>query len=99
MSPPKTRANVRIVQCVSEEHGKPPGEKNVETRRAGPCKEGGQPVHAKPRSLTFAVGPRNEAKGCASEPTVEVHWIQSPPRGRTSMGIRKWHNLQNHRGL
>ena len=32
-----------------------PGAKTVGTRRrAGPCKEGGQPVHAKPRSLTFA---------------------------------------------
>ena len=55
MFPPKTRADEGMVQCVSEGHGKPPGGKTVGTRRrAGPCKEGGQPVHAKPRSLTFA---------------------------------------------
>ena len=55
MFPPNTRADVRMVQCASEEHGKPPDGTNVGTRRrAGPCKRGGQPVHAKPRSLTFA---------------------------------------------
>ena len=54
MFPPKTRADVGMVQCVSEGHSKPLGRKTVGTRRrAGPCKEGGQPVHAKPRSLTF----------------------------------------------
>ena len=50
MFPPKTRADVGMVQCVSEGHGKPPGGKTVGTRRrAGPCKEGGgggQSVHA-----------------------------------------------------
>ena len=52
---PKPRAEVGMVQCVSEGHGKPPGRKTVGTRRrAGPCKEGDQPVHAKLRSLTFA---------------------------------------------
>ena len=54
MFPPKTRADVGMVQCVSEGHGKPPGRKTVGTRRGGPCKEEGQPVHAKPRSLAFA---------------------------------------------
>ena len=55
MFPPKTRTDVGMVQCVAEGHGKPPGRKTVGTRRrAGPCKEEGQPVHAKPRSLTFA---------------------------------------------
>ena len=40
MFPPKTRADVGMVQCVSEGHGKPPGGKPVRTRRrAGPCKE------------------------------------------------------------
>ena len=48
--PPKTRADVGMVQCVAEGHGKPPGRKNIDTRRASPCKEEGQPVHAKPRS-------------------------------------------------
>ena len=33
MFPPKTRADVGMVQCVSEGHGKPPGRKNVGTRR------------------------------------------------------------------
>ena len=48
MFPPKTRADVGMVQCVSEGHGKPPGGKTVGTRRrAGPCKEEGQPVHAR----------------------------------------------------
>ena len=42
MFPPKTRADVGMVQCASEGHGKPTGEKTVGTRRrAGPCKEGG----------------------------------------------------------
>ena len=42
---PKIRANVGMVQCASEGHGKPTGGKTVGTRRrAGPCKEGGQPV-------------------------------------------------------
>ena len=51
----KTRADVGMVQGVSEEHGKPPGGKTIGTRRRdSPCKEGDQPVHAKPRSLTFA---------------------------------------------
>ena len=55
MFPPKTRADVGMVQCASEGHGKPAGGKTIGTRRrAGPCKEGGQPVHTKPRSLTFA---------------------------------------------
>ena len=55
MFPPKTRADVGMVQCVTERHGKPPSRKTVGTRRrADPCKEEGQPVHAKPRSLTFA---------------------------------------------
>ena len=55
MFPPKTRTDVGMVQCVAEGHGKPPGRKTVGTRRrAGSCKEEGQPVHAKPRSLTFA---------------------------------------------
>ena len=53
MFPSKTRADVGMVQCVAKEHGKPPGRKTVGTRRrAGPCKEEGQPVHAKPRSVT-----------------------------------------------
>ena len=40
---------------MSQGHSKPPGGKPVGTRRrAGPCKEGGQMVHAQPRSLTFA---------------------------------------------
>ena len=53
--PPKTRADVGMVQCVSEGHGKPPGRKTIGTRRrGGPCKEGAQPVHAKPRSIRFA---------------------------------------------
>ena len=46
-----------MVQCVYEGHadGKQPGGKTIGTRRrAGPCKEEGQPVHAEPRSLTFA---------------------------------------------
>ena len=44
-----------MVLCVSEGHDKPPGRNTVGTRRrAGPCKEGAQPVHAQPRSLTFA---------------------------------------------
>ena len=43
------------MQCVSEEHGKPPGGKTVGTRwRASPCKEEGQAVNAKPRSLTLS---------------------------------------------
>ena len=55
MFPPKRRADVGMVQCVTGGHGKSPGAKTVGTRRrAGPCKEEGQPVHAKPRSLTFA---------------------------------------------
>ena len=50
----ETRVDVGMVQCASEGHGKPTGGKPIKTRRrAGPCKEGGQPVHAKPRSLTF----------------------------------------------
>ena len=40
MFPLKTRADVGMVQCVSEGHGKPSGRKTVGTRRAGPCKEG-----------------------------------------------------------
>ena len=52
MFPPKTRANVGMVQCASEGHGKPTGRKTVRTRRrAGPCKEGGQPVHTKPMQV------------------------------------------------
>ena len=58
MFPPKTRANVGMVQCASEGHGKPTGGKTVGTRRrAGPCKEGGggggggQPVHTKPMQV------------------------------------------------
>ena len=53
--PSRTRADVGMVQCVSEGHGKPPGGKTVE--------QGGGPVHAKSgtslstqnpcRSLTF----------------------------------------------
>ena len=40
MFPPKTKADVGMVQCVSEGHGKPPGRKTVGTRRrTGPCKE------------------------------------------------------------
>ena len=55
MFPPKTKADVGMVQCVSEEHGKPPGGKTVGTRwRASPCKEEGQAVNAKPRSLTLS---------------------------------------------
>ena len=55
MIPPKTRVDVGMVQCASEGHGKATGGKTVGTRRrVGPCKEGGQPVHAKHRSLTFA---------------------------------------------
>ena len=55
MYSPETRADVGMVQCASEGHGKSPGGKTVGTRRrAGPCKEEGQPVHVKPRSLTFA---------------------------------------------
>ena len=51
---PKTRADVGMMQCVSKGHGKPPGGKTVGTRRrACPCKEEGQPVHTKTRSLTF----------------------------------------------
>ena len=47
MFPPKTRADVEIVQCVPARYGKTTWQKNVGTRRwAGPCKEGGQPVHA-----------------------------------------------------
>ena len=47
---PKTRADVGMVQCVAEGHGKPPGrKKRIGTRRrAGPCKEDGQPIHANP---------------------------------------------------
>ena len=49
MFPPKTRADVRMVQCVSEGHGKPPGRIIIGTRRrAGPCKEEGQPVTQNP---------------------------------------------------
>ena len=52
MFPSKTRPDVGMVQCVSEGHGKPPGGKTVETRRrAGPCKEGDQPVPAKPMQI------------------------------------------------
>ena len=52
--PPKSRADVGMVQCVSKGHGKQPGRKTVGTRRiADPCKDRDQPVHAKPRSLTF----------------------------------------------
>ena len=41
MFPPKTRAGVGMVQCVSEEHGKPPGRKTIGARsRASACKEG-----------------------------------------------------------
>ena len=40
MFPPKARADVEMMQCVSVGHGKPTGGKTVETRkRAGPCKE------------------------------------------------------------
>ena len=42
MFPPKTRADVGMVQCVSKRHDKHPGGKTVRIRRrAGPCKEGG----------------------------------------------------------
>ena len=52
MFPSKTRADVGMVQCVSEGRGKPPGGKTVGTRRrAGPCKEGDQPVPAKPMQI------------------------------------------------
>ena len=52
MFPSKTRTDVGMVQCVSEGHGKPPGRKTVGTRRrAGPCKEGDQPVPAKPMQI------------------------------------------------
>ena len=52
MFPSKTRADVGMVQCVSEGHGKPPGGKTTGTRRrAGPCKEGDQPVPAKPMQI------------------------------------------------
>ena len=51
MFPSKTRADVGMVQCVSEGHGKPPGGKTIGTRRAGPCKEGDQPVPAKPMQI------------------------------------------------
>ena len=47
MFPPKTRADVGMVQCVPASMAKPPGGKTVGTRRrVGPCKEGGQLVHA-----------------------------------------------------
>ena len=49
MFPSKTRADVGMVQRVSEGHGKPPGGKTIGTRRrVSPCKEGDQPVPAKP---------------------------------------------------
>ena len=52
MFSPKTRADVGLVQCVSERHGIPPGRKIVETRRkAGPCIEQWQPVHTKPMQV------------------------------------------------
>ena len=52
MFPSKTRADVGMVQCVSAGHGKPPGRKTVGTRRrAGLCKEGDQPVLAKPMQI------------------------------------------------
>ena len=55
MFSPKSRADVGMAQRVFEGHGKLPGGKPLGTRRrAGPRKEGNQPVHAKPRSLTFA---------------------------------------------
>ena len=42
MFPPKTRADVGMVQCASEGHGKPPDGKTVGTRRrAGLCKKKG----------------------------------------------------------
>ena len=42
MFPPKARADVGMVQCVSGAHDKSPGGKNVGTRRrASPCKRGG----------------------------------------------------------
>ena len=41
MFPPKTRADVGMVQCVSEGHGKPPGVKTVGTRKASLCQVGG----------------------------------------------------------
>ena len=47
MFPPKTRAGVGMVSAYLQGMAKPPGEKNVVTRRrAGPCKERGQLVHA-----------------------------------------------------
>ena len=53
MFPSKTRADVGMVQCVSEGHGKLPGGITIGTRRrAGPCKEGDQPVPAKPMQVT-----------------------------------------------
>ena len=52
MFPSKTRADVGMVQCVFEGHGKPPGGKTIGTRwRAGPCKEGDQTVPAKPMQI------------------------------------------------
>ena len=50
MFPPKTRADVGMgAVCTCKI--KAPGEKNIGTkRRAGPCKEGGQPVHATRRA-------------------------------------------------
>ena len=41
MFPPKTRADVGMVQCVSKGHGKPPGGKTI---------QGGGLVHAKRRA-------------------------------------------------
>ena len=56
MFPPETRADVGMVQCLSERHGTSRGGKTVGTRRVDGLSmhRGGQLVHAKPRSLIFA---------------------------------------------
>ena len=55
MFSPKTRADVGMVQCVPARYGKTTWRKNRRNKEeAGPCNKGGQPIHAKPRPLTFA---------------------------------------------
>ena len=65
MFPPKTRADVRMVQCVPARYGKTTWRKKCSNKEEGrsmqrggggswSMQQGGGPVHTKPRSLTCA---------------------------------------------
>ena len=54
MFPPKTRADVGMVQCVPARYGETTWRKNRRNKEEGRSMQRRGPVHAKPRSLTCA---------------------------------------------